>query len=240
MRAKPNAQPNQSLIDGITTLQALATSPEPVGCRELARRLGANPTKINRLLKTLAYLGIARQTANRKYTAGPGMHVLAAQSLFASGLIRRALPVLEDLRRFGHTVALGVLWGDSVSYLFHAPPGIEASRGLGRIGLLPATTSGIGIILLSELDDDEVRELYADRDIPMFPDGVEQLLVKLAEVRRLGYARVHVADDRDHHIVAVSTGDPAHAGIALSGWIPESATADLVAALREAAPEIGA
>ncbi len=239
MRTKPNAQPNQSLIDGITTLQALATSPEPVGCRELARRLGADPTKINRLLKTLAYLGIARQTANRKYTAGPGMHVLAAQSLFASGLIRRALPVLEGLRRFGHTVALGVLWGDSVSYLFHAPPGIEASRGLGRIGLLPATTSGIGIVLLSELDDEDVRELYQDREIPMFPEGIEQLLAKLAEVRRLGYARVHVADERDHHVVAVSTGDPAHAGIALSGWIPEAATEELVAALREAAPEIG-
>jgi DNA-binding IclR family transcriptional regulator len=240
MRAKLNAQPNQSLIDGITTLQALATSPEPVGCRELARRLNADPTKINRLLKTLAYLGIARQTANRKYTAGPGMHVLAAQSLFASGLIRRALPVLENLRRFGHTVALGVLWGDSVSYLFHAPPGIEASRGLGRIGLLPATTSGIGMVLLSELDDDEVRELYKDhQDIPMFPEGVDQLLVKLAEVRRLGYARVHVADERDHHVVAVSTGDPAHAGIALSGWIPEASTEELVAALREAAPEIG-
>lgn len=228
MRQKPNAQPNQSLIDGITTLQALATSPEPVGCRELARRLNADPTKINRLLKTLAYLGIARQTANRKYTAGPGMHVLAAQSLFASGLIRRALPELEALRRFGHTVALGVLWGDNVSYLFHAPPGIEASRGLGRIGLLPATTSGIGVVLLSELDDEDVRELYADKDIPMFPGGIEQLLAKLAEVRRLGYARVHVADDRDHHVVAISTGDPAHAGIALSGWIPEASTEALV------------
>lgn len=239
MRAKLNAQPNQSLIDGIATLQALATSPEPVGCRELARRLDADPTKINRLLKTLAYLGIARQTANRKYTAGAGMHVLAAQSLFASGLIRRALPVLEGLRRFGHTVALGVLWGDSVSYLFHAPPGIEASHGLGRIGLLPATTSGIGIVLLSEHEDDEVRDTYRDKDIPMFPEGIEQLLAKLAEVRRLGYARVHVADERDHHVVAVSTGDPAHAGIALSGWIPEAATEPLVAALRAAAPEIG-
>jgi DNA-binding IclR family transcriptional regulator len=239
MRAKLNAQPNQSLIDGIATLQALATSPEPVGSRELARQLDIDPTKINRLLKTLAYLGIARQTANRKYTAGPGMHVLAAQSLFASGLIRRALPVLEGLRRFGHTVALGVLWGDNVSYLFHAPPGIEASRGLGRIGLLPATTSGIGIVLLSELDDEDVRELYKDREIPMFPGGIDQLLAKLAEVRRLGYARVHVADERDHHVVAVSTGDPAHAGIALSGWIPESATEPLVVALREAAPEIG-
>jgi len=234
------AQPNQSLIDGIATLQAIATYPEPIGCRELARRLQLDPTKVNRLLKTLAYLGIVRQTANRRYTAGPGMHVLAAQSLFASGLLRRALPVLEDLRRFGHTVAMGVLWKDSVSYLFHAPPGIEASRGLGRIGLLPATTSGIGIALLAELEDSEVSALYQDRPIPMFPEGIGQLLAKLDEVRSAGFARVHVADDRDHHIVAVSMGDPVHAAIAMSGWIPEQATAELVAALRAAVSQIDA
>ncbi|PTR25501.1 IclR family transcriptional regulator [Luteibacter sp. OK325] len=239
MRAKPNAQPNQSLIDGILTLQALASASEPVGCRELARQLGANTTRVNRLLKTLAYMGIVRQTSDRKYAPGPGMHVLAAQSLFASGLIRRALPELERLRRFGHTVAMGVLWNDSVSYLFHAPPGIEAARGLGRIGLLPATTSGIGIVLLAQLPDDEVRELYADRDIPMFTDGVDSLLDTLQRTRKQGYARVHVADDRDHHIVAVASGEPVVAGLAMSGWIPESATAELVEALRLAALEIG-
>lgn len=239
MRAKPNAQPNQSLIDGILTLQALASASEPVGCRELARQLGANTTRVNRLLKTLAYMGIVRQTSDRKYAPGPGMHVLAAQSLFASGLIRRALPELERLRRFGHTVAMGVLWNDSVSYLFHAPPGIEAARGLGRIGLLPATTSGIGIVLLAQLPDDEVREIYVDRDIPMFPDGVDSLLATLAKTRTQGYARVHVADDRDHHIVAVASGEPVVAGLAMSGWIPESATTELVEALRLAALEIG-
>jgi DNA-binding IclR family transcriptional regulator len=239
MRVKPNAQPNQSLIDGILTLQALASAPEPIGCRELARQLGANATRVNRLLKTLAYMGIVRQTSDRKYTSGPGMHVLAAQSLFASGLIQRALPVLERLRRFGHTVAMGVLWNDSVSYLFHAPPGIEAARGLGRIGLLPATTSGIGIVLLSQLQDEDVRELYADREIPRFPAGIDSLLELLARTREQGYARVHVADDRDHHIVAVTVGTPVYAGIAMSGWIPESATAELVDALNSAAQSIG-
>ncbi len=240
MQSQLGSQPNQGLIDGIATLQALATAPEPVGCRELARRIGLDTTKVNRLLKTLTYLGIARQTPDRKYTSGPGMHVLAAQSLFASGLMRRALPLLEGLRRFGHTVALGVLWKESVSYLFHAPPGIEAARGLGRIGLLPATISGIGMVLLSELDGERVSEIYAGKDIPNFPDGLAQLQDKLAEIRRLGYARVHVADDRDHHVVAVSSGDPGHVGIALSGWIPDGSTAPLVEALRQAANELGA
>jgi DNA-binding IclR family transcriptional regulator len=239
MSNSAGAQPNQSLIDGMATLQALATAEEPVGVRELARRIGLDPTKVNRLLKTLSYLGIARQLANRKYTAGPGMHVVAAQSLFASGLIRRALPVLEGLRTFGHTVAMGVLWKDSVSYLFHAPPGIEASRGLGRIGLLPATRSGIGTILLAERSDNEVRALYEGREIAQYPNGIESLLEKLSEVRSLGYARVPVPDDRQHHVVAVSTGDPAHAGLALSGWIPPAATEELVATLRRAATELG-
>lgn len=238
MRTQLNAQPNQSLIDGITTLQALAVSPEPIGCRELARQLGFDATKVNRLLKTLAYLGIARQTANRKYTAGPGMHVLAAQSLFASGLVRNALPVLETLRRFGHTVAMGVLWNDSVSYLFHAPPGMETSRGLGRIGLIPATHSGIGMVLLSELEEGDVRAIYGTRDIPGFPEGIEALLIRLMDIRNAGYARVHVADDRDHHTVAVSMGDPAHAAVAMSGWIPESGADAIVEALRTAVNQI--
>lgn len=239
MRTQLNAQPNQSLIDGMATLQALAVSEEPVGCRELARRLGFDPTKVNRLLKTLAYLGIARQTANRKYVAGPGMHVLAAQSLFASGLIRRALPALENLRRFGHTVALGVLWNDSVSYLFHAPPGIETSRAVGRIGLLPATRSGIGMMMLSELDPADVEHIYQDKPIEGF-EGLSALQGRLAEIREAGYARVRIPDDRDHHTVAISLGDPAHAGLGMSGWIPEGGTESLVAAMRAAANEINA
>lgn len=141
MRPLPGTQPNQSLIDGIATLQALATLPEPIGCRELGRQIGLDPTKVNRLLKTLTYLGIARQAGNRKYTAGPGMHVLTAQSLFASGPISHALPTLEQLRKHGHTVAFGVLWNNSVSYLYHAPPGLESSAASGRIGLLPASRS---------------------------------------------------------------------------------------------------
>jgi len=81
-----------------------------VGGRELARELGLEPTRVNRLLRTLAHLGLAQQDDRRKYRRGPGIHVLAAQAKFRSGLLRRAMPVLESLRRFEFTVALGVLW----------------------------------------------------------------------------------------------------------------------------------
>jgi len=238
MRQKPNAQPNQSLIDGIATLQALAVSPEPVGNRELARQLGFNPTRVNRLLKTLSYLGIARQTANRKYTAGPGMHVLAAQSLFASKLVQTSLPALERLRRFGLTIALGVLWNDSVCYLFHAPPGIETTQGLGRLGLLPASGSGIGMALLAEQDDEHLAELFEGKEIPDFPNGLPELMEAIERVRSQGFARVRVGENHDRHTVALPVTQPAFAAIGMSGWIPEDNTQAIVDALREAAAEI--
>lgn len=238
VRPKPNAQPNQSLIDGIATLQALAVSPEPVGNRELARRLGFNPTRVNRLLKTLAYLGIARQTANRKYTAGPGMHVLAAQSLFASRFVQNAMPALEELRRFELTIAMGVLWNHDVSYLFHAPPGMETAQALGRIGLLPASENGIGVALLAEFDDAHVIELYEGEDVPGYPGGVNDLLAVLGETRAQGYARIRVGENQDRHTIAIGVSDPAFAAIGMSGWIPEEATSEIVAALRAAAVNI--
>src|SRR5687767_1336816 len=120
----PPAQPNQSLIDGLTVLQALAVAAGPVGGRALARELNLEPTRVNRLLKTLAFLGMAEQTSDRKYFPGPGMHILAARALYGSGLVTRAMPYLEQLvARYDRVVALGVLWRDQVSYLYHWQPG---------------------------------------------------------------------------------------------------------------------
>lgn len=238
MRGKGGAQPNQSLIDGMRVLQALAVSKEPVGCRELGRKLGFDPSKVNRLLQTLAHLGISRQTANRKYTAGPGMHVLAAQSLFASGLISRALPALERLRRFGHTVALGVLWNDSVSYLFHAPPGLEASHAVGRIGLLPATESGIGMALLAELEDEHIHAIYDGREVPNVPGGVVELLGRLEIIRGSGFAHVPTVADPTRSTLAIALGRPVHIGLGVAGWIPDGLTEELVRALRSSGQEI--
>lgn len=234
---KAGAQPNQSLIDGITVLQALAISPDPVGCREVARRVGLETTRVNRLLKTLTYLGIARQTPDRKYRAGSGMTVLAAQSLFASGLLSRALPALEGLRVFGHTVAMGVLWRDNVSYLFHAPPTLSTSDALGRIGLYPATRGGIGMALLAAQDDEEVMDIYARDDIPGYPD-LPTLIASLHDIRERGFVRMRVKNDPEQHTVAITIGVTQFAAIGLSGWIPEETMPVVIKTLRAAAARI--
>lgn len=239
MIEKPNAQPNQSLIDGFTIVNALVLAGQPVGGRELARQLGFEPTRVNRLLKTLAFLGVARQTPSRKYTVGPAMHVMAAHDMFASGVLGQALPLLESLRHFNLTVAFGVLWRFNVTYLYHAPPGMASADALGRKSLYPATKGGIGLVMLAELPVEIVRAQYAEGEIPGF-ESVDALLAKLDEIRENGYARVLVNTELDHHTIAVPVGEPAHAAVALSGWIPEANAPDLVAALREIAAAIDA
>ncbi len=209
------SQPNESLIDGLACLQALTVCKEPVGVRELARRLDLEPTRVHRLLKTLAHLGVASQTPSRKYVTGPGMHVLAAQSIFASGLIRKSLPFLAPLQKYGLVVAYGVLWRDQVSYFYHAEPGMGVEQALGRIGLYPVTGSSIGMMLLSLNTDSEIRSLFKGREITRFPEGVESLLKDIREIRRKGYALIGSA--KGHASLAVTVGNPPHSALAFSG-----------------------
>ncbi len=236
-------QLNMSVIDGIETLQAVTSFDRPVGCRELARYLELDTTRVNRLLRTLAFAGFVRKTSDRKYTTGPAMHVLAAQSLFASQVISHAVKPLESLRLYGMVVAMGVLWKDKVTYLYHALPELGSMEALGRLGYFPATASGVGISLLSQLDVEDVVHLYHDKDIPGFPDGMDALLEKLQESRDQGFTRIRTSYKT--HLpegavtLAVNVGDPVHSALALSGDIPEDRTQEFVAVLREKAEVIG-
>lgn len=241
------AQPNPSLIDGLACLQALASSREPIGSREMARMLGLEHTRVNRLLKTLAGLGLAEQDERRKYHPGPAIHVLAAQSQFGSGLLRRAIGPLESLYVFGHVVALGVLWRDQTTYLFHGHPSHPPAHGLGHERLYPATSSGIGMVLLAHRPEDEVRALYSEprptgpgtppeETVPPL-EGRNGLLVRLERIRTNGWALVPIPDG-PNRTLAVGVGEQPHAAIGLSGTFDDHEVDQLLVALRYAADQI--
>lgn len=234
----PAAQPNQSLIDGLAVLQALAVANEPVGSREMARRLGLEPTRVNRLLKTLAALGLARQEPDRRYVPGPGMHVLSVQALYGSGLVRRAMPVLSALHQTGLTVALGVLWRAKVCYLFHAGPGRAPAEGWSATGLFPAHHSAVGLPLLATLSATELGELYRDADET--PEGgLAALRSQLSQIQADGYVYLSPGGSRRDGAVGVAVGHPAFAGLALAGTISPKQVPQLSARLIEAAKQIG-
>lgn len=231
------AQPNRSLIDGLAVLSALAVSREPIGSRELARRLGWNPMRVNRLLRTLAAVGMAHQTADRRYTAGPAMHVLSVQAIYASGLFTRAMAAVEMLPRDRHGVALGVLWQDQVCYLFHAKPGEPLASAVGAHGLYPATQSSIGMVLLAAMAEQQVRELFASRPIVGY-EQIDDLLRDLRLVREDGYACVVQQRRPRQASVAVPIGEPAYAALALTHDIRKRNLSHLLPALKRTAAAI--
>lgn len=242
------AQPNQSLIDGLACLQALSSSEHPIGSREMARTLGLEVTRVNRLLKTLAAIGLAEQDARKKYHPGPAIHVLAAQSLFGSGLLRRAIGPLESLYHFGHLVALGVLWRDQTAYLFHGHPSHPALDGLGHERLYPAASSGIGLMLLSHRSEDEIRGLYEEatsprgrgampEDVVPVLDGEGGLLTRLDSIRANGWALAHIPGGANRTL-AVGLGDQFDAAIGVSGEFGDDEIDRLLEALRDVADQI--
>lgn len=241
------AQPNQSLIDGLACLQALSAHAEPIGSRELARMLSMEPTRVNRLLKTLAFVGLAQQNDRSKYLPGPGLHVLAAQSVRGSGLLRRALDPLESLFDLDLQVALGVLWSDKVCYLYHWSPGDRPGSGLGREPLYPAAMSGLGQALLAKRSDEEVRAIYdevakhpvagATRSHDVVLDGSTGLLRELAEVRERGYALTTTEEISGYRTLAITlTRDDAAIGVA--GRFNSRQVPKLLRRLRAVAQEI--
>jgi DNA-binding IclR family transcriptional regulator len=166
------------------------------------------------------------------------MHVLSAQSLFASGLIRRALDPLKALHRHRLIVALGMLWQEHVCYLYHALPGMTPGEALGRLGLYPASRSSIGMVLMARLPEDQVREIYDGRPIPGYPGGLRNLLADLRTIRWKGHSwLVHSRSPR-RVTMAVPVGEPPDSAVALSGAIPTARRAEFTALLRTAADRI--
>lgn len=230
-----SSQPNQSLIDGLACLQTLAMHAEPVACRALARELDLNVMRANRLLRTLADIGLAHQDAKRRYTIGPGIHTLAAQSMFASGLLKRAIKPLRRIGSPGQLIALGVLWQSKVTYLYHGHHGCDVEDALGRLTLIPASHSSVGMALLATHTDDQIRKMYQDQPI-IGHKNITALLKEIRLTRKQGYACLVYPsrENPDHLTLAVTVGEPVTAAIAISGLALDEPIDDVIKQLKEA------
>lgn len=207
------SQPILGLIDGMEVLQLLAASSSEMSGIEIAQTLGIEKTKVNRILKTLAYQGFARTSPSRKYTLGPAIHVLSAQILHGSGLIKSAMKYLEELTQLNVVVAMGVLWRDKVAYTYHWTPGISVTEGIGRMGLFPATQSSIGMQLLSEKDDDTIETIIDTKGV--IP-GFESSDVFWDNIKKCRTHNIAQNCFEGNASIGISLGKPAYAGLALA------------------------
>ena len=195
---------------------------------DVAESLGVANATAHRVLTSLKDHGYLRQRpGSTRYVAGPAVMRLARRISFERTLRTIASPHLQGLcQSVKETINLQILIGADVLFLASAEDQHRlrvAQRG-GTRG--PAHANAGGKVLLSLLDDNEVRRLTGNRLERLTSytvTDIDQLLAELREVRRRGYGMNAGETDEGVRAVAVPVTD---------------GNGDTLAALSLAAPEM--
>ncbi|KXX69298.1 helix-turn-helix domain-containing protein [Flammeovirga sp. SJP92] len=228
IRSKRPAQPIQGLIDGLEVLQTLTVLDKPASVKDISEMLNMEKTKVNRLLRTLSFLGYTYQDSQRRYIPGAAVHVLAAHSLHASKVFQIAFKYIEPLLELDCVVAIGVLWNNHVSYLYHWSPGMSTMEAIGKMAVYPLEKSSIGQILLAHRD--EVDLDYVVKDLKLSKEYTDQLKID----KENGYSVIK--NEKTSIAVRVNTADDI--AIALSDFDGNHTNEEVVELLKKTTLQI--
>jgi DNA-binding IclR family transcriptional regulator len=180
---------------------------------DVAALLPAPKSTVSRLLRAMRDTGFIESVGETKRYR-PGVMLFEAGHVYrrASSLVARADDVVKTVSaQVGHSGYVSVRDGlDVVGLTYH--PGSHVLRVATPIGRrLSAFASATGRTLLARLSDDEVQRLYPTLPPPPSPNApqtVEELLARLAQVRREGFAESNDEANRGVAAIAVAVGDP--------------------------------
>ncbi|MBJ3776636.1 IclR family transcriptional regulator [Acuticoccus mangrovi] len=228
MSNPPASGENQSVARALSILDLLADSPEPLGVREIARRLGLPPSNVQRLIKTLTRAGYLEQAdATLRYAIGYRAFQVGNAFVGQTSLVSAVMPELYALADEHITGFLGVMRDRSVVYL-----ATVQSEGPVAINHRPGHqthlhSTAMGKALLAEMSDEAVISLLGSDPLPRITQSTRielpQLLADLAEYRKLGYS---YSDEENRQ------------GFFSAGAVVRDATGGVVAVLSGAVPAV--
>ena len=165
----------------------------PITVTEVASRLGVARSTAHRILAMLVYRDFAVQRSDLAYTAGPILEVAPHQRAEAARLREVGLPHLTQLANLLHeTVNLVVRTGATAWFIASVESPKHELRVATREGMgFPAHRTAAGLLLLSELTDTELHDVYASRQGLGHIDtalSLSALRQDLAHIRKLGFA----------------------------------------------------
>ncbi|MCQ4213352.1 IclR family transcriptional regulator [Streptomyces longispororuber] len=186
---------------------------------QIAERLGVARSTAHRILAMLVYRDFAVQGEDRIYRAGPVLELATHSQSLVSRLRAAALPHLHRIvALLEETANLTVRTGDTVRFI----ASVECAQAL-RVGsregmVFPAHRTTAGLLLLADLSDEELAEVYAAeryRERPAERPDPGQLRTELRKVRRNGFAVNKGRSERGLVAVGVPVRD--REGAALAG-----------------------
>jgi DNA-binding IclR family transcriptional regulator len=184
---------NQSVTRAIELLNLLADSAEPLGVRDIARRIGVAPSNVQRLINTLTKAGFLEQSeSNGRYKIGHRAFRVGSAFVEQNNLYSAAMPELYNLASLHITGFLGVLRENMVVYLatVQSEGPVAVTHRPGSQTYLHSTA--MGKALLAEMDDSRIKSILTARPLPRLTPkthvSVPQLLKEIETIRRTGVA----------------------------------------------------
>lgn len=204
MSNKPTAV--QSVDRAISVLEVLAHQGQ-AGVTEIAAELGVHKSTAFRLISALEARDLVEQDADRgKYRLGLGILRLAGATTARLDIVQEARPTARVLAaEIGETVNIAVLSDGAALYLDQVT-GTSAVQSHNWVGQrIPLHATSNGKVLLSGLDDEQIREVTGRTLTAYTPKTITdhaRLLADVSQVRSDGYAVV--CDELEIGLTAVA------------------------------------
>ncbi|MEM7285801.1 MAG: IclR family transcriptional regulator [Actinomycetota bacterium] len=191
-------------------LQAVVIAGEPIGVRELGRRVGLPRSTVSRLVATLTDLGMVERTADRLVVPGSALATLQLDGGPTPLLRDRLRPLLAELADLHpESVTLAVDDGDAVLYLVQLDaasavraPDVHAERH-------PFHVAAFGLVLMATWDDERLDRYLAEDLAAFTPHSMTDpahLRRRLEAIRRDGAVwTTEEYDDEVNGLAAVVT-----------------------------------
>lgn len=183
-----------SLAKGLRVLEAFSADRPRLAISEVAEATGLDRATARRCLLTLHELGYAAYDG-KFFTLTPRVLRLGMGALAALPLAQLVQPWIDHLsEQIGQSTSVSILDETEIVYLARAAQRRVMSIGLMPGSRLPAHCTSMGRVLLAALPEAEARALIEMSDLTprtaMSLTAPEQIMERIAEVRRQGYALI--------------------------------------------------
>lgn len=183
----------KSVAKALTIINYMSKKSENVSLKQITEDLGLPKSTLAGLLKTLEQYNFVNKLENNKYELGIYLFELGTQVRKKINLDRIAKSHLEKLAdEIKETVNLGILDKDEVLLLDKYIPSTGFQIG-AQIGTrIEAHCIALGKVLLSDLTEQEINEIYEDRILTKKTKNTITNLGELKEelkiIKEQGYA----------------------------------------------------
>ena len=203
----------QSLERAFAILEEIGRNREGINLADLSKTVGLHNSTTFHLVKTMAQLGyIGQVPESKRYRVGTRVFALAAGALEENTFLALSTPVLETLTgATGEAAHFAIRSGNQIMVIART-----AGSGLLQMvdrsgGQRPAHATALGKVLLSPLNDAQVRQFLGTRTLQKFTAKTivdrDKLLREIAEVRKKGIAYDDGEFDDEIRCVAVPVFD---------------------------------